>query len=229
MFDLEQVFLAVSVWALPIVLAITLHEAAHAYVAWRLGDDTAFRLGRVSFNPVRHVDPVGTVMLPGALLLLSAPFLFGYAKPVPVLFANLRNPRWSMVLVAAAGPAANLLLAFVSALAFHLVVFMPDAVASWAALNLRNSILINLILAVFNMLPIPPLDGGRIAVGLLPYRLALPLARLERWGLLIIVALLFIVPFVGRELGTDLNIFSRFVLGAVEVLAGLVTSLSGLG
>lgn len=229
MFDLEQVFLAVSVWALPIVLAITLHEAAHAYVAWRLGDDTAFRLGRVSFNPVRHVDPVGTVMLPGALLLLSAPFLFGYAKPVPVLFANLRNPRWSMVLVAAAGPAANLLLAFVSALAFHLVVFMPDAVASWAALNLRNSILINLILAVFNMLPIPPLDGGRIAVGLLPYRLALPLARLEKWGLLIIVALLFIVPFVGRELGTDLNIFSRFILGAVEVLAGLVTSLSGLG
>lgn len=229
MFDLEQVFLAISVWALPIVLAITLHEAAHAYVAWRLGDDTAFRLGRVSFNPVRHVDPVGTVMLPGALLLLSAPFLFGYAKPVPVLFANLRNPRWSMVLVAAAGPAANLLLAFVSALAFHLVVFMPDAVASWAALNLRNSILINLILAVFNMLPIPPLDGGRIAVGLLPYRLALPLARLEKWGLLIIVALLFIVPFVGRELGTDLNIFSRFILGAVEVLAGLVTSLSGLG
>lgn len=229
MFDLEQVFLAISVWALPIVLAITLHEAAHAYVAWRLGDDTAFRLGRVSFNPVRHVDPVGTVMLPGALLLLSAPFLFGYAKPVPVLFANLRNPRWSMVLVAAAGPAANLLLAFVSALAFHLVVFMPDAVASWAALNLRNSILINLILAVFNMLPIPPLDGGRIAVGLLPYRLALPLARLEKWGLLIIVALLFIVPFVGRELGTDLNIFSRFILGAVEVLAGLVTALSGLG
>lgn len=229
MFDLGQAMLALSVWALPVLLAITLHEAAHAYVAWRLGDDTAFRLGRVSFNPVRHVDPVGTVMLPGALLLLSSPFLFGYAKPVPVLFANLRNPRWSMVLVAAAGPAANLALAFLSALSFHLVLLLPEVVAGWAALNLRNSILINLILAVFNMLPIPPLDGGRILVGLLPYRLALPVARLEKWGLLIIVALLFLVPLAGRELGFDLDIFSRVVLGTVEVLSGVVTWLSGLG
>ncbi len=228
MFDLGQAIVALSVWALPILLAITLHEAAHAYVAWRLGDDTALRLGRVSFNPVRHVDPVGTVVLPGALLLLSSPFLFGYAKPVPVLFANLRNPRWSMVLVAAAGPAANLALAFLSALAFHLVLLLPDVVAGWAALNLRNSILINLILAVFNMLPIPPLDGGRILVGLLPYRLALPVARLEKWGLLVIVALLFLVPLLGRELGLDLDIFSRVVLGTVEVLSGVVMWLSGL-
>ena len=229
MFDLGQVMVALSVWALPVLLAITLHEAAHAYVAWRLGDDTAFRLGRVSFNPVRHVDPVGTVMLPGALLLLSSPFLFGYAKPVPVLFANLRNPRWSMVLVAAAGPAANLTLAFMSALAFHIVLLLPEVVAGWAALNLRNSILINLILAVFNMLPIPPLDGGRILVGLLPYRLALPVARLEKWGLLIIVALLFLVPLVGREIGLELDIFGRVVLGTVEVLSGVITWLTGLG
>lgn len=229
MFDLGQVMVALSVWALPVLLAITLHEAAHAYVAWRLGDDTAFRLGRVSFNPVRHVDPVGTVMLPGALLLLSSPFLFGYAKPVPVLFANLRNPRWSMVLVAAAGPAANLALAFMSALAFHIVLLLPEVVAGWAALNLRNSILINLILAVFNMLPIPPLDGGRILVGLLPYRLALPVARLEKWGLLIIVALLFLVPLVGREIGLELDIFGRVVLGTVEVLSGVITWLTGLG
>jgi len=229
LFDLGQVMVALSVWALPVLLAITLHEAAHAYVAWRLGDDTAFRLGRVSFNPVRHVDPVGTVMLPGALLLLSSPFLFGYAKPVPVLFANLRNPRWSMVLVAAAGPAANLTLAFMSALAFHIVLLLPEVVAGWAALNLRNSILINLILAVFNMLPIPPLDGGRILVGLLPYRLALPVARLEKWGLLIIVALLFLVPLVGREIGLELDIFGRVVLGTVEVLSGVITWLTGLG
>src|SRR5699024_6436550 len=144
----------ISVWALPVIIAITVHEAAHAYVAWRLGDDTAYRLGRVTFNPVRHVDPVGTLLVPGALLLAHSPVLFGYAKPVPVTFAKLRNPRWSMILVAAAGPGVNILLAFISALGFHLVLFMPDQVAGWLAANLRNSILINLVLAVFNMLPI---------------------------------------------------------------------------
>jgi Zn-dependent protease len=133
-----------------------------------LGDDTAWRLGRVTFNPLKHIDPVGTILLPGLLLFLHSPFLFGYAKPVPVNFRALRNPRRDMVLVAAAGPSINIVLALVAALTFHLVGYLPDTVAQWLAENLRNALIINVVLAVFNLLPLPPLDGGRIAVGLLP-------------------------------------------------------------
>ena len=229
---LEQVLYLISVWALPLLVAITFHEAAHGFTAWRLGDDTAYRLGRVTFNPLRHVDPFGTVLLPGMLLLVSAPFgsplLFGYAKPVPVAFGRLRNPRWDMVLVAAAGPATNIALAILSALLIHAALYLPAAAAGWAVQNLLNSIWINLILAVFNMLPLPPLDGGRIAVGLLPYRLAKPFARLERYGFLILIGLLFLLPLIGRQTGTDLGFFARLILGATERLASVVAHLSGL-
>src|SRR6202790_1162012 len=158
----------ISVWALPAIIAITFHEAAHGFAARLLGDDTAWRLGRVSFNPLKHIDPVGTILLPGMLLLLRSPFLFGYAKPVPVNFRALRSPRIGIILVAAAGPGMNIALAIIAALAFHLVRYLPDTVALWLAANLRNALLFNVVLAVFNLFPLPPLDGGRILVGLLP-------------------------------------------------------------
>ena len=219
-------FYDISVWILPIVIAITFHEAAHGFVAHRLGDDTAFNLGRVSFNPIRHIDPFGTLMMPAILLMAHSPFLFGYAKPVPVKFAALRNPRSDMVLVALAGPATNIALALVAALAFHTLAFLPPNAAQWLADNLKNALLINVILAIFNMMPIPPLDGGRVAVGLLPNALALPLARLEPFGMLILISLLILLPLAGSQFGLNLDVIStilRTVTGYVLQLILIVT------
>jgi Zn-dependent protease len=201
----------ISIWAIPVVIAITFHEAAHGYVARVCGDDTAWRLGRVSFNPLKHIDPFGTVLLPAILLFVRSPFLFGYAKPVPVNFRALRHPRRDMVWVAAAGPGMNLALATLAALAFHGIDYVPETAALWVGYNLWNTIAFNVVLAVFNMLPIPPLDGGRIAVGLLPDALARPLATLEPYGLMILIGILFILPMLGAQLGSDFNIVSRVI------------------
>ena len=157
--------------AIPGIVAITLHEAAHGYVAWRLGDDTAYRMGRVTFNPLKHIDAFGTILLP-ALMLWTSGFIFGWAKPVPVNFARLRRPRRDMVLVAAAGPGINIALAWVSGVLIHVAGLLPADLADWLRLALYWSIFWNAILAVFNMIPLPPLDGGRVAVGLLPEPLA---------------------------------------------------------
>jgi len=200
-----------STWVIPVIIAVTFHEAAHGFIALLFGDHTAWRLGRVSLNPLKHVDPFGTILLPALLLFLRSPFLFGYAKPVPVDFKALRNPRRDMVWVAAAGPIMNLALATLAALSFHLVGYLPGAASQWVAENLRNALLINVLLAVFNMLPLPPLDGGRIAVGLLPRMIGSPLARLEPYGILILICLLFVLPLFGAELGVDLGIVPRVV------------------
>ena len=220
-------FYDLSVWVLPLVFAITFHEAAHAFVADRLGDNTAAQLGRVSFNPIRHIDPFGTLILPAMLLFAHSPFLFGYAKPVPVNFRKLNNPRLDMVWVALAGPATNILLALAAALAFHALPLVPASSAKWVADNLKNALIINAILAVFNMMPIPPLDGGRVAVGLLPRPLALPLARLEPFGMLILIGLLILLPLAGSQFGLNLDVISAilrtltgYVIQAVLFLTG---------
>ncbi|MFB3055080.1 MAG: site-2 protease family protein [Alphaproteobacteria bacterium] len=218
-----------SVWILPLVLAITLHEAAHGYVALRFGDDTALMAGRVTLNPLKHVDLWGTIIIPGLLIFARAPLLFGYAKPVPVDFGRLGNPRRDMIWVAGAGPAMNLFLAVISALLIHGVGVLPAPALGWVADNLINSLRINVLLAVFNLLPLPPLDGGRIAVGLLPDSLARPLSRVEPFGIFILIGALFLLPYLGGMLGVELNIFRWLVGVPSHFLLELIATLTGHG
>ncbi|HYC04689.1 MAG TPA: site-2 protease family protein [Azospirillaceae bacterium] len=224
---LQDIVLRLSVMALPVIVAITFHEAAHGWMARRLGDDTAYMLGRVSFNPARHIDPFGTVILP-AIMFLSTGFLFGWAKPVPVDFRNLRNPRRDMVWVALAGPGVNIILAIASALLYHVTPFLPGFASEWVRQNLEISIWINVILAVFNMLPLPPLDGGRVAVGILPAPLARPLAKLERYGILILVLGVFLLPYAAREAGLNFDPMAWLVGIPAGYVVDLIVSLTGL-
>ncbi|HEX6442212.1 MAG TPA: site-2 protease family protein [Stellaceae bacterium] len=216
-----------TTWVLPIVFAVTFHEAAHGFVAHALGDDTAWRAGRVSFNPLKHIDPFGTVVLP-ALLLITTHFLFGYAKPVPVDFRRLNHPRRDMILVALAGPGTNVLLAIASALLFHAVDLTPNSAADWLARNLVNSLQINAVLCVFNMLPLPPLDGGRVAVGILPRPLARPIARLEPYGMLILMGL-FILAYAGLDSILGFNLLGVLIGMPAQALIQFVLTITGHG
>jgi Zn-dependent protease len=216
-----------TTWVLPVIFAVTFHEAAHGFVAYRFGDDTALRAGRMTLNPLSHVDPFGTVLLP-ALLFISSGFLFGYAKPVPVNFGRLHHPRRDMVWVALAGPGMNIVLAILSSLLFYGVDWMPPGAAQWAATNLVHSIQLNAVLCVFNMLPFPPLDGGRVAVGILPGFLARPLARVEPYGMLILM-LLFIVSYAGARSGLGFNLLGWLIGVPADALIRFVLQVTGQG
>ena len=227
--DENSYLFRLSAWVLPIFFAVPLHEASHGWVAWKLGDNTAYHMGRVTFNPIKHIDPFGTIILPGMLLIISGgTATFGYAKPVPVNFWNLRRWRRDTVLVATAGPASNLILAFLSALLFHAIPMFPEYIQSWVRATLFASMVINLILFVFNMLPLLPLDGGRIMVAILPSPLGQLFARLERVGFAIILATLFVLPWLGEQIGIDLNVFNWLVFQPTQYLMEVVAMLVGL-
>jgi Zn-dependent protease len=207
----------IVLWAVPVIFAITLHEAAHGYVARRFGDHTAEMLGRITLNPLRHIDPVGTVLVPAMLYLTAGPqFVFGWAKPVPVNFGNLRHPKRDMLWVAAAGPLANFAMAFLWTIVLRLALGEVSAASQGLALMARIGISVNLVLMALNLLPIPPLDGGRIAVSLLPGRLSAAFARVEPFGFLVIVVLMF-TPLLGTLI-RPVRDFGAWLLG---LLVGL--------
>lgn len=223
-----EIILKIIIYGIPAILAITLHEAAHGFAALQKGDDTAKRAGRLTLNPLKHIDPFGTILLPAMLIFLKAPFLFGYAKPVPVDFQRLRNPRRDMVYVAIAGPATNLFLAFLSALLIHGVPYLQPDVRLIFNEMLLFSMNINVLLALFNMIPLPPLDGGRVAVGLLPDALAYPLARLERYGFLILISALILLPALLNIIGVHVSLFQILLEKPYLAVMKLVASLAGL-
>lgn len=193
--DLAHTIQLIALYAIPVIFAITVHEAAHGYAARYFGDDTAWRLGRVTLNPLKHIDPFGTILLPLVLILLSSPFIFGAAKPVPVRFGNLRHPKRDMIWVALAGPASNVVQAAIWQIG---LIFLNLVGVSEPFLveMCQGGIAVNLVLFALNMFPLPPLDGGRILVGLLPTRQAMLVARIEPWGFMLLIAIVFFLPSV---------------------------------
>ena len=216
--NIDTIIQEISIWAIPILLAIVLHEVAHGWVAYKLGDDTAYWLGRLTLNPIKHIDPIGTILIPVALLVIGSPFLFAYAKPVPINFRKLRNPARDMLWVALAGPITNLLLALISVVVLYIAVHLLSSftwLADPLALMCKASILINMVLCIFNLIPLPPLDGGRVAVALLPGPLSYQLSRIEPFGFMIIVLLLatgFLQTFIGPLVMGSTNGLMNLVL-----------------
>jgi Zn-dependent protease len=214
---METLIQTIAIAALPVIFAITLHEAAHGYAARHFGDPTAWQEGRISLNPLRHIDPVGTLLVPAIILITShfaagSAMLFGWAKPVPVNFGRLRNPKRDMLWVAAAGPASNLVMALGWACVLKLVISLPLGIYSLPLAKMSEvGISVNILLMVLNLLPLPPLDGGRIAVSLLPHALAWKFAQLERWGFPILLLLLF-TGVLGSIMGPFVSLFQRLIL-----------------
>lgn len=223
---MEEILLRISVMALPILLAITLHEAAHGYVANYFGDSTAKRLGRLSLNPIKHIDPFGTIILPVALFFIGG-FIFGYAKPVPVTTQNLRNPKRDMVWVALAGPAANIFLALMGGVLLLLLPIIPGVAHDWFANNLTFMIFFNFLIALFNMLPLPPLDGGRVVAGLLPGPLAYKFNQIERYGFIILLGLIFLLPMLFSSLGIRFNLLQVLIFNPAYWLTDFILNLFG--
>lgn len=220
-----EFMISASTWVVPVLFAVTLHEAAHGFAAKLFGDDTAQRLGRLSLNPMRHIDPVGTILIPALLLITAAPFLFGYAKPVPVAFHRLNPQRLGVVGVAVAGPLTNIGLAIISIL---LLVWLPSfspAVNDWLGTMLNQSIWLNCILAVFNILPIPPLDGGRVLTAISPLPIARVLARMEKTGMILLIGLVFLLPYVTAKLGIHLPIFQWLVIEPANALVHFLVAI----
>lgn len=212
---MDSIIQGIAIYALPLIFAITLHEAAHGYVAKHYGDLTAYAQGRVTLNPLRHIDPIGTVILPLLLLAVSSPYLFGWAKPVPVNFGNLRHPKRDMFWVAAAGPGANLFMALLWALVFKLGLAMPESdYAEPMLLMGKAGIFVNVILLVINLLPLPPLDGGRIAVSLLPHRIAYRFSQIEPYGFMILLILMFT--------GVLVKVIGPFIMITISIVAWIV-------
>ncbi len=218
---MTDTLLKIATWLVPLVIAIVFHEVAHGRVAKHFGDMTAHEQGRLTLNPLRHVDPIGTVILPMILALAHAP-IFGWAKPVPVNPNRMRNPRWNMVAVAAAGPASNIVLATVSAAILSVVVTSAGgASTTFIVTNLVNFIAINLFLAVFNMIPIPPFDGSKVLAGFLPDGIRQRYQRLDRYAMTFAILLLVVIP----QFWPGFNLLGRFVTPPVQWLFGAITSL----
>ncbi len=214
--DIAQLIQTVLIYALPVLFAITVHEAAHGYAARHFGDNTAYVLGRITLNPLKHIDPIGTILMPLMLYFAtSGAFLFGYAKPVPVRFGNLRNPKRDMVWVALAGPGANLAQALGWGIVFYLLIGMGVDERFFLTMC-KAGIMVNLVMFAFNLFPLPPLDGGRILVGLLPYKQAELVSRLEPWGFFIVLGLLL--------MGVVDKLWMRPLMAATESVLGLVLS-----
>jgi len=215
----------IAVWALPVIFAITVHEAAHGYAARALGDRTAQMLGRLSLNPIRHIDPVGTVLVPGLLLVLGS-FLFGWAKPVPVDYRNLKHPRRDMAIIAAAGPLSNGVMALGWGLLLKFALVAGGDEGFWMGLRYMAvaGIFINLVLMVLNLLPLPPLDGGRVVTGLLPARAAYQYAKLERYGMMILLGLMAGMFFIPQLRSA----FSAVLFWPVTILEWALYSLLGM-
>lgn len=219
--------------AVPTILAITLHEAAHGYAALAMGDDTARRAGRLSLNPLVHIDRVGTILLPGFLLISQlltighVSFMFGWAKPVPVAAWRFRDPRRGMMVVAAAGPAMNFFLAWLGMLSLHAVPLLPSGWLGAAVSFVFYFLLANIVLGLFNLLPIPPLDGGRIMVGLLPERAAAAWAKLERAGIVIVLIVMFLLPALLREFGVAFDPVRAGLAFALEPMLRGLLALAG--
>lgn len=224
---ISNLAVGITTWALPVFIAITLHEAAHGYAAYLLGDNTAKLAGRLSLNPMRHIDPFGTILLPILMLLLGG-VIFGYAKPVPVNMRNFKNPRVHMAIVAVAGPLSNILLAVFGGLIIYSAALMPDFISSWWVTNLSNFIFLNCLLVALNMLPLPPLDGSRVVSGVLPEYMARQYNRLEPYGIFILVGIIFILPMAGNIFGLNIDLARVLVLQPAQTLYDAVLTMVGL-